>query len=138
MRIGILIAIGWLFLGAAAMAQENLPRDPAIENTIQGQVDAFMVDDFDQAFTFASPTIKSIFGDSERFGSMVRNGYPMVWRPSELRFLELREIGGSLWQKVLVRDRSGAIHLLDYQMVETSEGWRINGVQLLRKPDVGA
>ena len=69
---------------------------------------------------------------------MVRNGYPMVWRPDEFRFLELRDIDGRVWQKVLIRDEFGAVHLLDYQMVQTPDGWRINGVQVLRPPDVGA
>ena len=69
---------------------------------------------------------------------MVRNGYPMVWRPGEVRYLELRDIDGALWQKVLIRDQSGRLHILDYQMVETGDGWRINGVQLLRPPGVGA
>ena len=69
---------------------------------------------------------------------MVQNGYPMVWSPGEVRFLELREIAGYLWQKVFIRDQTGATHGLDYQMIRTPEGWRINGVQILRAPGVGA
>lgn len=122
----------------AALAAEVLPKEPGIEATIQGQIDAFLADDFATAFTFASPNIKMLFGSSERFGQMVRNGYPMVWRPGEVRFLELRDINGALWQKVMIRDQAGEIHLLDYQMILEGEGWQINGVQLLRAPDVGA
>ena len=69
---------------------------------------------------------------------MVRNGYPMVWRPGEVRFLALRDIDGALWQKVMIRDQAGELHMLDYQMIEGPEGWQINGVQILRRPDVGA
>ena len=138
MRSVVLGLVAWIGLSGAVFAAEVLPREPGIEWTIQGQINAFLVDDFDRAFTFASPNIKSLFGNSDRFGSMVRNGYPMVWRPGELRFLELRDIDGNLWQKVLIRDSAGTVHILDYQMVETSEGWRINGVQVLRAPDVGA
>lgn len=138
MKLWILAVAAWFTVVSSSFAADPLPRIPAIEGTIQGQVDAFRVDDFETAFTFASRNIQTLFGNSERFGSMVRNGYPMVWRPSELRFLELREISGNLWQKVLVRDGQGGIHLLDYNMIETDEGWRINGVQILRKPDVGA
>ena len=119
-------------------AADVLPREPGIEATIQSQIDAFLVDDFAKAFTFASPNIKSIFGSPDRFGQMVRQGYPMVWRPGEVRYLELREISGALWQKVMIRDQAGGIHLLDYQMINTGDGWQINGVQILRAPDVGA
>lgn len=68
---------------------------------------------------------------------MVRNGYPMVWRPAEVRYLKLREVKGALWQRVLIRDRAGGVHLLDYQMVRVDGNWRINGVHILRAPDVG-
>ena len=134
----VLLAITLLAWSEGAEAAEVLPAEPDIEATIQGQIDAFLVDDFATAFTFASPNIKSLFGSSERFGQMVRNGYPMVWRPGELRFLELRDIDGALWQKVIIRDQAGEFHLLDYQMIQGPDGWQINGVQILRQPDVGA
>lgn len=127
-----------LVVGSKAIAADVLPSEPGIENTIQSQIDAFLEDDFAAAFDFASPNIKNMFGSAERFGLMVRNGYPMVWRPSELRFLELRDINGALWQKVMIRDQSGELHVLDYQMIDGATGWKINGVQLLRQPDVGA
>lgn len=132
---GVVFWIGW---SGSVFAADNLPSEPAIEGTIQSQIDAFRADDFEGAFTFASPNIQTLFRSPDNFGSMVKNGYPMVWRPDELRFLELREIAGNLWQKVLIRDAAGTVHILDYQMIETADGWRINGVQLLRTPDVGA
>lgn len=122
----------------AAAAQEVVAPEPGIEATIQSQVDAFLADDFARAFTFASPTIQGMFGTPENFGRMVRNGYPMVWRPADVQFLELRDFRGALWQRVMVRDAMGRVHLLDYQMVEGEDGWRINGVQLVPMPDVGA
>lgn len=128
----------WIGWSGSLFAADVLPAEPAIEGTIQSQIEAFQADDFAGAFTYASPNIQTLFRDPDNFGSMVKNGYPMVWRPDELRFLELREIAGNLWQKVLIRDAAGTVHILDYQMIQTPEGWRINGVQLLRAPDVGA
>jgi hypothetical protein len=119
-----------------AAAQEA--RNPAIETVIQQQFDAFRAEDVGTAFSFASPGIKGMFGTPENFGRMVRNGYPMVWRPAEVQFLDLREVAGNLWQRVMVTDQAGRTHLLDYQMVETGQGWQINGVQLLPQPGVGA
>ena len=121
-----------------AIAADVQQRNPGIEGTIGAQIDAFLEDDFATAFGYASSSIKGVFGSPERFGQMVRNGYPMVWRPGEVRFLELRNIDGALWQKVLIRDLAGRLHVLDYQMIQTDDGWRINGVQLLRPPGVGA
>ena len=133
--LAVCLAALWASL---ATAQDVVPSEPEIEATIGAQIDAFKVDDFATAFTFASPNIQGLFGGSDRFGQMVKNGYPMVWRPDDVQYLELREIAGNLWQKVLIRDQSGDMHVLDYQMIETGDGWRINGVQLLRAPGVSA
>lgn len=129
-------ALGLGLADAPALAQDT--RNPAIEGTIQRQIEAFLADDFATAFTFASPSIRTLFGTSDNFGAMVRNGYPMVWRPADVRYLDLRTVAGALWQRVMITDAQGRVHMLDYQMVETPDGWQINGVQLLRAPDVGA
>ena len=125
--------LAFLFLALPAFAQEA-----PIQNTIQSQLRAFQADDFTTAFTFASPTIKGVFGNPENFGRMVTQGYPMVHRPSAVRMLALREVDGRMWQRVMVTDQSGATHLLDYEMIETAEGWQINAVQLLPQSGVGA
>lgn len=119
-------------------AQADEARNPAIETVIQQQFDAFRAEDVGTAFSFASPNIKGMFGTPENFGRMVRNGYPMVWRPAKVQFLDLRKVAGNLWQRVMVTDQAGRTHLLDYQMVETAQGWQINGVQLLPQAGVGA
>lgn len=133
----ILLSLCVLWFGAVAAVAQSTP-DPAIQSTISRQFDAFMKDDVDTAFSFASPNIKGIFGTPERFGQMVQNGYPMVWRPADVQFLGLREVAGGLWQRVMVTDQAGRTHMLDYQMIETPEGWQINAVQLLPAVGVGA
>lgn len=119
----------------AAPAQTS---DPAIEGVIQSQIEAFLADDFATAFTFASPNIKRLFGTSENFGDMVRRGYPMVWRPADVKYLEQSPRGGAVNQKVLITDEAGVPHVLEYQMIPTEDGWQINGVRLLQAPPLGA
>ena len=121
----------------AATAQER-PIQAPIQDTIQSQIDAFVADDFVTAFTFASPTIKGLFGTPQNFGAMVAQGYPMVYRPDAVQMLELRDVAGLLFQRVMITDQTGRTHLLDYQMIETPQGWQINGVQLLPEAGVGA
>jgi hypothetical protein len=138
-RILILVA-ALMFVAQVLRAQTvEVAPEPGIEAAISDQMEAFRADDFETAFTFASPNIQSMFGTPQRFGAMVSSGYPMVHRPADVQFLELRQINGLLWQKILVRDASGAFHALDYQMVQGAGGaWRINGVQILQAPQVGA
>ena len=123
---------------AAVLSLPAAAQEVPIQNTIQSQIEAFRADDFPRAFTFASPTIQQMFGTPETFGAMVRQGYPMVYRPAEVQMMDLREVAGALWQRVRITDQTGAGWYLDYMMVETAEGWRINAVQILPAPDVGA
>ena len=124
-----------VFVGHSAMAEDRIA---GIEDTIQSQVNAFLAEDATSAFSYASPNIKRLFGTPERFGAMVKNGYPMVWAPSKVRFLELRRQGSLLFQKVMFFDQNGAPHVLEYNMVQTDQGWLIDGVQYLVAPPVGA
>jgi hypothetical protein len=132
MRNGLYAVLFAAVLALPAQAQEE-----PIRKTIQSQIEAFQADDFARAFTFASPTIKGMFGTPENFGAMVKQGYPMVYRPAEVQMMDLREVAGNLWQRVRITDQGGSGWYLDYMMVETAEGWQINAVQILPAPDVG-
>ena len=130
MRLSVLTLL--LLAAFPAFAQEE-----PIQQTINSQLEALQADDFATAFSFASPTIQGLFGTAENFGAMVQNGYPMVYRPADIQMLELREIAGNLYQRVLVTDANGRGFMLEYQMIETTEGWRIDGVDLLPQAEVG-
>ncbi|MDO9640283.1 MAG: DUF4864 domain-containing protein [Pseudotabrizicola sp.] len=125
-------------LSTVLLAQPAAAQEDPIQSTIRNQLSALGQDDFTTAFSFASPTIKGLFGTPDNFGRMVRHGYPMVHRPGDVKMLELREVAGNLWQRVMITDLEGRTHLLDYQMIETSDGWQINAVQLLPSVGVGA
>ncbi len=121
----------------ALLALPAHAQEAPIQDTIRSQIKAFQADDFPKAFSFASPTIHQLFGTPENFGNMVREGYPMVWHPSDVTMMELRFIGGAFWQRVRVTDGKGKAYLMDYQMVEGPDGWLINAVQMQVAPDVG-
>lgn len=123
-----------MFLAAgAAWAQASDP----IEGVIGGQLQAFNDRDVDAAWQYASPMIKGMFRTPENFGMMVQNGYPMVWDNADAQFLERREFPQGVMQEVLVRGPDGTLWVLDYQMVQTANGWQINGVSIVPAPDVG-
>ena len=134
----LIVCLAFVLPAVPALAQDGAGTpEPAIESVIRNQLDAFLADDFATAFTFASPTIKGMFRTPETFGRMVRQGYPMVWRPADVRFLELRERAGRTVQTVMITDGAGTVHLLAYEMLLTPDGWQINGVALLRQPETG-
>lgn len=136
MRRMMLVAAlaAWPLAGAAQDAEDRA----AIEGVIADQLSSFSQRDIGAAWDHASPMIQGLFGTPENFARMVENGYPMVWDNREARFLDLREERGALLQKVLVEDPEGRLWVLDYELVELPEGWKINGVMVLPAPDLAA
>lgn len=102
--------------------------DPAAQGVIEQQMQAFRQGDVGAAWTFASPSIQGQFGSAGRFGQMVRQGYPMVWDNSDVRFPSTRIEGESLWQRVWVKGPGGRGFLFDYKMIQVDGQWRIDGV----------
>ncbi|MFZ1725160.1 MAG: DUF4864 domain-containing protein [Albidovulum sp.] len=134
MRV-VVLAFMWALSMASPVGADD--RSPQIRSVIERQMEAFGADELDRAFGFASPMIKGMFGNPENFGRMVRDGYPMIWRPSSMSFLDLREENGRLFQRLSVRDSTGQMYLFDYDMIAGADGWLINGVYPVAQPDVG-
>lgn len=129
----------WALAGLPAMSVAQDAEDrAAIEGVIADQLALFLERDVEGAWDHASPMIQRLFGTPENFGDMVENGYPMVWDNREARFGELREEAGELRQTVIVEDPEGRLWVLDYEMVELPEGWKIDGVRVLPAPDLAA
>jgi hypothetical protein len=131
-----LFALFGLLLGlaTAAAAQEPPVSDAdrvAIRQIIQAQVDAFRRDDGDAAFGYASPTIQGMFGRSDVFMDMVRQGYQPVYRPRVFDFREIVDLHGQPAQKVHVVGPDGRPVTAIYPMTQLPDGsWRIDGCYL--------
>ena len=125
--LGVLVG-----LASGAQAQDVSPADrAAIRDIIQSQVDAFRHDDGDAAFALASPSIRGMFGSSDIFMDMVRQGYQPVYRPKEFDFAEIVTLNGQVTQKVHVVGPDGRPVTAFYPMTQLPDGsWRINGCYL--------
>ena len=127
------IAITMLFLLFSLPVGAGEVED--VQATIDSQFQAFLTDDVRRAFTFASPSIRSIFKTPKIFGDMVKRGYPMVWRPASFTFLEHKKVTNGRTQDVKIFDYAGNAHYLRYFVTQTPDGWKISGVQILDSTD---
>jgi hypothetical protein len=106
----------------------------AIRAVIEAQLDAMAADDEARAFSYASPSIRMQFDDASSFMTMVRQGYPMLIRPTEMLFSQPRTVEESVLQVVRLRDREGRLWLATYDLQrQPDRSWRINGC--LVEPD---
>ena len=100
----------------------------AIRAVIERQIEAFRRDDGSAAFSFASPTIRGIFGSPEVFMAMVRRDYQPVYRPREVSFRDIVHWRGQPTQRVWLVGPDNVPVLAYYQMQrQPNGGWKING-----------
>ena len=125
----------WSQIGPVPAATDPVPSAPpdagdvaAIRAVIQGQLDAFRLDNAGQAFAYASPAIQSIFKSPDAFLSMVKSSYQPVYRPREVEFRDLVPVEGRWTQRVLVVGPDGVPIVAQYVMERQPDGsWRIDG-----------
>ncbi len=132
-----------LLLPQSAPAGEAVLLDAAeataIRGVISAQLEAFQRNDGAAAYAYAAPTIQQKFGSAVSFMTMVRSGYPAVYRPREVAFLEARVKDGVTVQALRLVGPDGAGVVALYFMEQQPDGsWRINGVTLVRNDEVAS
>lgn len=125
-RVALLAFAGVGFGVHAAPADVAAADAKAIRGVIEAQLAAFAADDAHKAFSFAAPGIRAMFVTAERFLSMVREGYPVVYRPASVTFLKPERIETKLLQRVQMTDAAGAPWMVVYEMERQADrSWRI-------------
>ncbi|MSO92664.1 MAG: DUF4864 domain-containing protein [Rhodospirillales bacterium] len=120
-----------------ARADPRAEQRAQIVQVIERQLDAFKKDDGKLAFSFASPNIQTQFRSPEIFMQMVISGYPPVYRPKSVTFLELVEDDGRLIQRATIVGADGDAFMALYPMMRMPDGsWRIDGCALVPLPKI--
>ncbi len=137
-RRSMLMAVMLLTAASLVRADESVaPADAAaIQQVIQGQMNAFKVDDWSAAFAYAAPSIQTKFQSPQVFSQMVTQAYQPVYRPRGVEFRELKASEFGPTQEVFVVGPDGLSYLAYYTMEKQADGsWRISGCYLVRAED---
>ena len=122
----LLFALVFIFIGnsfAITVDEEN-----EIKSIVNQQLEAFKNDDFEKAYSFASPTIKKMFSSPEVFRKMVIGGYQAVYRPQSIKIGSVEIIKGVATLKVYLVDPNGEFVTANYLMEQQEDGeWLIGG-----------
>jgi hypothetical protein len=137
----VLMIVLLAFMSVAALAQSISETEKTeFQRIITAQISAFRADDGPTAYSFAAPVVRNIFPTPEIFMSMVKRGYPQVYRPQSFNFTEaLIDPLGRPAQKMLVVGPDGKTYEALYSMEKQPDGtWRISGCTLLEVPGLDA
>ena len=122
----LLFALVFIVIGnsfAITTDEEN-----EIKSIVNQQLEAFQNDDFEKAYSFASPTIKKMFSSPEVFRKMVIGGYQAVYRPQSIKMGSVEIIKGVTTLKVYLVDPNGEFVTANYLMEKQGNGeWLIAG-----------
>ena len=117
--------------GAAASAEElTLARSRAI---VERQFDAFQRNDAEAAYALASPAIKEMFVDADRFLAMVRDRYAPVYRHRSVEFGAFKESGDEASLQATLVDNDNVVWTALYSLGRQENGdWLISGCVLVK------
>ena len=88
-----------------------------IQEIISAQILAFRQNNAEEAYSFASPFIKSKFRSPSIFMAMVKGSYPMIWNPQKFKFMEQRSHASNIIQRVIFTDGDDNLFFFDYLML---------------------
>jgi hypothetical protein len=102
---------------------------------IEDQINAFLMDDAEAAYSHAAPGIRALYPDSGRFFEMVKRGYRPVYRADNFAFgrWKASEDGRTIYQEVLVEGPDRKDWRVLYRLDKQEDGiFKINGVQMAK------
>jgi hypothetical protein len=127
------LAIFLVCLGLSRPASADDVR-PEAQQLIEKQIQAFLHNDPDAAYSFASPGIQAKFPDKDAFFAMVKKSYEPVYHPGNYAFGRSKSDNDDaiLYQEVLITGTDGHDWSAIYQLARQPDGsYKINGVQIV-------
>jgi hypothetical protein len=111
----------------AQAAPLSAADERSVRSTVQAQLAAFAADDAPLAFSYAAPNVREALGTAAGFMAMVREAYPVVYRPASVAFLKPDQRDGQVFQRVQMVDAAGEAWLATYSLQRGGKGWLITG-----------
>lgn len=125
----LLVTLSLIFAATSARAADV----SAAQGVIRAQEQAFGRDDAVAAYSHATPAIREIFPAPDIFMSMVRSGYPPVYRHKSFEFGESKSDANSIAQRVHIVDANGEAWEALYTLELQPDGsYKITGCSLLK------
>jgi Domain of unknown function (DUF4864) len=131
-RLLVIVVLGFSLTSFARAASDQ----DEIKTVIESQLNAFAIDNGNEALSYAAPIVKQIFKTPEQFMAMVKQGYQPVYRNSNRIFGDVFQDGlGRPAMRVVLTGADGKRYEALYAMEEQADGtWKIAGCVILAIP----
>ena len=127
----VALALTLLISASGPLHAQSAPEEQ-VQAVISGQIEAFRRGAHDEAFSYAAPTIKGLFGSTDRFITMVRKGYGAIYGSKRHDFGRNRVTRDTIMQEVKLVGPQGRDWVAIYTLRRQPDGsWKIAGVQMI-------
>ena len=124
----ILIIITILSLSGLAKSETSFEKEfSETQSVIESQIQAFLDENAELAYSYAAPMIKMKFTNPIEFMSMVKNYYEPVYNPKQFYFLEAKYYEGAIYHQLQVISQKNESFLATYSLIQDEGRWKISG-----------
>jgi hypothetical protein len=138
-QLVVAAAIGAMLMTTPLRAEDAAPVPDEWQAVITGQIQAFRDHDPDAALSYAASGFKSTFSDSKVFFvTIMSGGYAPIMTSRSHSFGEFKVLGpDAVLQEVLLVDSDQKLYRAIYQLGREADGWRVQGVQMMKQEGIG-
>ena len=118
------------FLSISSLAKSEISYEKEFDETqfiIESQIQAFLDENAELAYSFAAPMIKMKFNNPLEFMSMVKNYYEPVYNPKQFYFIDARYFEGAIYHQLQVISQQDESFLATYSLIQDEGKWKISG-----------
>ena len=118
------------FLSISSLAKSEISYEKEFDETqfiIESQIQAFLDDNAELAYSYAAPMIKLKFNNPIEFMSMVKNYYEPVYNPKQFYFIDARYFEGAIYHQLQVISQQDESFLATYSLIQDEGNWKISG-----------
>ena len=124
----ILIIVTFLSISSLAKSEISYEKDfNETQFIIESQIQAFLDENAELAYSYAAPLIKMKFNNPLEFMSMVKNYYEPVYNPKQFYFIDARYFEGAIYHQLQVISQQDESFLATYSLIQDGGKWKISG-----------
>ena len=130
MHLKKMILIIITFLSISSLAKSEISYEKDFDETqfiIESQIQAFLDENAELAYSYAAPLIKMKFNNPLEFMSMVKNYYEPVYNPKQFYFIDARYFEGAIYHQLQVISQQDESFLATYSLIQDGGKWKISG-----------
>ena len=118
------------FLSISSLGKSEISYEKDFDETqfiIESQIQAFLDENAELAYSYAAPLIKMKFNNPLEFMSMVKNYYEPVYNPKQFYFIDARYFEGAIYHQLQIISQQDESFLATYSLIQDGGKWKISG-----------